>query len=235
MYYFSLKAFAATASFRIPEAHTFQQTLPLPPVTTLTGLVGAAVGLDFEEAMRFREENGLRLGVVGIHQGRIKDLWKYQKIKSGEVIPAILLREFLTDLELMLVVGSENKAIVTKTRVHFLHPCYALTAGNSDDLLKIRRVGEIEETTEIPLTDFKNTVIPGDHAGNYESMVDLEDIPLMKTIYPPQVYLLPVAFDFKGEERRVSRRAHFTFIDTPVKLKNSLNGFLIEEEALVLL
>jgi len=35
MYLFKLKAFAVTASFRIPESHTFQQTLPLPPITTL--------------------------------------------------------------------------------------------------------------------------------------------------------------------------------------------------------
>ena len=69
MFVFITKTFAMTASFRIPESHTFQQTLPLPPITTLTGLMGAALGLGFEEAMKFRQQMGILFGVIGTNRG----------------------------------------------------------------------------------------------------------------------------------------------------------------------
>ncbi|HAG08056.1 MAG TPA: CRISPR-associated protein Cas5, partial [Desulfotomaculum sp.] len=68
MYYFALEAYAPTASFRLPETHTFQQTLPLPPVTALMGLAGAALGLSFEQTMGLRE-SGFLCGVWGRHSG----------------------------------------------------------------------------------------------------------------------------------------------------------------------
>jgi len=49
MFILTLDVWAQTASFRIPEQHTFQPTLPLPPITTLIGLMGAALGLTFDE------------------------------------------------------------------------------------------------------------------------------------------------------------------------------------------
>ena len=108
MFVFTMKAFAITASFRIPESHTFQQTLPLPPITTLTGLMGAALGLNFEDAMRFRKENGICFGVMGLNKGEMRDLWKYNKIKSGESLKDVLIREYLTDVSLMIAIGSER-------------------------------------------------------------------------------------------------------------------------------
>jgi CRISPR-associated protein Cas5t len=235
MYYFSIDTFAVSASFRVPETHTFQQTLPLPPVTTLIGMVGAAVGLDFESALRFREENGLRLGVVGAHRGKARDLWKYQKIKSDEVLSAVLTREFLTYVNLVLVIGAEGESVIKEVRVHFLCPRYVLTAGNSDDLMKIIRVGEIKKAEEVPLFDFEATVLPGDHTANYESVIEPENIPLGREIHPPQAYFLPTAFTFQGTQRRVSERRHFTFIDTRIRLKEPVPGLMVGGKAVTLL
>lgn len=218
MYLFTVEGIANTASFRIPESHTFQQSLPLPPITTLIGLAGAALGLGFEEAMRFREDNGLYFGIIGKHSGQFRDLWKYHKIKTGEVISDVLLREYLVDFRMKLVIGSENEGSLTRVRDSFSNPYYALTLGNSDDLLKICKVGQVESLKGYPSEEFQNTVLLGDHAGIYEPILDLKNTPITETICAPQVFLLPTAFSFVGKERRVSRREHFTFVGSPIRL-----------------
>ena len=55
MFSFSITAKAITASFRVPETHTFHQTLPLPPKTTIIGMIGAALGKRLNEAHAFVE------------------------------------------------------------------------------------------------------------------------------------------------------------------------------------
>lgn len=261
MFAFIIKAFAITASFRIPENHTFQQTLPLPPMTTLTGLMGAALGLSFEEAMKFREANKILFGVIGSHKGEMRDLWKYNKLESDKKEREKLIKEFLTDLmgelekgaypifrkdvlirefliefSLLLAVGSEDKTTLTKVRDSFCNPVYALTAGNSDDLLKICKISDIIDTIDELYSDFENTILPGDQTQDYKPPDDfLKNTPITYTIRAPQVHLLPTAFKFNGEERRVIERKQFTFVGSPIRLKNSITTHNIEGIRIVLL
>lgn len=233
MYFFSLKAFAPVASFRIPEAHIFQQTLPLPPITTLKGLIGAAAGFSFKEAMEFCEKNKLQFGVIGQHRGRAKDLWKYRKVKSGEVISAVLVREFLFDLDLEIFIAAEDKDTVEKIRNDFLNPVYPLCAGPSDCLMKVIDVSSVRDGTVEDANDFAYTVLPGDLTGLYEVDIDLKNVPLLQEIYVPRVFLLPTSFDFSGTERRVRERKHFTFVDVPVTLKKPVKALLLDNNKAV--
>lgn len=222
MFAFSVKGFATTASFRIPENHTFQQTLPLPPVTALSGLMGAAMGLSFEAAMKYRENNSVLFGVTGFSLGEMRDLWKYNKIKTGESLKDVLIREYLADLNLNIIIGSENKSALSVVREGFLNPRYALTAGNSDDLLKLSIISDIGETREGTCRDFENTVLPGNKTIEYDSLIDLKNAPITYKVRAPQVFLLPSAFNFDDEERRVSKREQFTFVGSPIRLKNAI-------------
>jgi CRISPR-associated protein Cas5t len=235
MYYFCVHTYAEMASFRIPETHTFQQTLPLPPVTTLIGILGAAAGLSFQQAMEYYENNHLRFGVIGTHSGRVKDLWKYHKVKSGEVLSAVLLREYVIDLDMYVYITAEKEEIIKTVKGYFLDPYYALTAGNSDDLLKIKSISQVLAAKNELLSDFSNTVITGDHADNYESNIDIKEVPLMRDIYVPMVHLLPVEFEFSGEERRVKKRQAFTFVDTAIKLKEPVLGLKTDGKVVPLL
>jgi len=241
MFIFTVEAFSVTASFRIPENHTFQQTLPLPPVTTLTGLMGAALGLSFEKAMQFRKEKGIFFGVIGSSEGKMRDLWKYNKIKTsykedGSDRQDILIREFLTDFSLILAVGAEDEKVITEIRSGFLNPRYALSAGNSDDLLKIRCITSVFKTEASQCSNFENTILAGNQTLQYESPKDLlENTAITYTIKAPQVFLLPVAFRFNGEERRVSERKQFTFVGSPIKLKESIKAYNVNERMFALL
>lgn len=235
MFAFTIKAFAITASFRIPESHTFQQTLPLPPVTTLTGLMGAALGLNFEDAVKFREHKGIVFGVIGSYKGEMRDLWKYNKVKSGESLKDVLIREYLTDFSMNVAVGSKDKAILSEVRSCFCNPKYALTAGNSDDLLKICRINDIVEAKEEQCSDFENTILPGDKTFEYDSLIDLKNTPITYKVRAPQIFLLPTAFKFDGEERRISKREHFTFVGSPIRLKSPILTYLVNGVMVALL
>lgn len=235
MYYISIHTFAEMASFRIPETHTFQQTLPLPPLTTLIGMLGAALGLPFQEAMKFYEDNILRFGVIGTHTGRVNDLWKYRKVKADEVISAVLLREYLVDLDLYIYIATETIAVMKRIRDSFLDPVYALTAGNSDHLYKIKEISQVSQISVEPLSEVSFTMLSGDHSNNYESNIDIRTVPLLREIYAPTVHLLPTQFDFYGEERRIKSRKPFTFIGTPIRLKQIVPGIQVDGKAVPLI
>jgi len=229
VYAFVVKGFAQTASFRIPESHTFQQTLPLPPVTTLTGLMGAAAGLDFEKAMILRKQKNILFSVIGLHQGEMKDLWKYNKIKSKESLKDVLIREYLTDFSLNIAIASRERTVLSEVRDCFCNPKYALTLGNSDDLFKIKHISSIVEAAKDECSTFENTVLAGDQILDYESAIDLKNTSITYRVRAPQVFLLPTAFSFNEEERRVSKREQFTFVGSPIKLKQPLSVYKVED------
>lgn len=235
MYFFYIEIFAPIASFRVPETHIFQQTLPLPPVTTIIGILGAAAGLSFQQAMEYCDEKKIKFGVIGEHEGRTKDLWKYRKIKSDAIISAVLLREYLYNLKLCIFFATEDEATDREIRKYFLDPVYALTAGNSDNLIKVERISEVSYTEIVNATEFSNTILPGDLKDYYETNIDLKNIPLLQDIYAPQIVILPTSFDFYGDERRVRTRKAFTFTDIPIKLRDPIESIVVDGKVVPLL
>jgi CRISPR-associated protein Cas5t len=246
MYIFSIEGVSLTASFRSPETHTFHKTLPLPPKTTIIGMMGAALGLGLEEVHKVVEEQGILVGVYGLNKGLMRDLWNYRKLTGKEKKYteediknrrqySILIREYLYENQFIFYFGLDDFKKLECLRSAFLSPKYPLTVGNSDDLLKISRVGEVIEGKNCKLDKFEHTVIPGDLSQLYGNDIDFSQIPIVQTVSTPQVYLLPTKFVFEGDERRVSERKKFTFVSTPVKLKTQVDGYTINGRNVVLL
>lgn len=242
MFFFSISAKSITASFRVPETHTFHQTLPLPPKTALTGMIGAAMGKRLDDAHRFVEQNEILVSVYGIHEGLMKDLWNYRKLKNQEYSSeqkknrehySILIREFLYSNDFTFFFASEKPDYLTEIHKAFSNPVYALTAGNSDDLLKICSISDIQEIKSEKVTRFENTILPGDVSRVCKHIIDFKQTPITETLFTPQVFLLPTKFEFHGEERHVIERKPFTFVSTPVTLANSLDGYYIDGKAVV--
>lgn len=243
MFIFSIRGNAITASFRVPETHTFHKTLPLPPKTTIIGMMGAAMGLSLESAHDYAAKNKILVSVYGQHKGMMKDLWNYRKIKNKEYSAEdiknrthydTLIREYLYYNEFFFYFGSSNLKSLKELRKAFSSPVYALTVGNSDDLLKICEIHEISELTEERLNLFEHTVLPGDISKSYKHDIDFEKIPITTTVFTPQVFLLPTKFVFKGNERRVIERNLFTFVSTPVILEKTITGYIIDGKRVVL-
>jgi len=228
-----IDAFAETASFRMPETHTFHKTLPLPPYTSCVGMLGAALGLSLQETFQWVADRGVRVGVSGRDRGGFKDLWKYRKVKSNEVISDVLLREYRVDLSLRLVFGLEDQGTTEEIVAVFQRPVYALTAGNSDSLMVIRSARMLNMDPE-PLKMLSFCVTPGDLFGRYEVDRNLLNTPITETIRALQVVSLPVAFTFDGERREVATRETFTFVGHPITLTEPVEGFLIDDKPVVL-
>ncbi len=227
MFIVTFDVWAQTASFRIPEQHTFQPTLPLPPITTLIGWMGAALGLTFEEAMAFKKEHAIAFGVIGSHTGEMRDLWKYTKIKESETLRDVLIREYLTDFAATIAIGAPVEEVVNTLETAFHTPAYALTLGTSDDLVKIRRISGVVRAEECMHADFENTVLSGDKTTLYDPAIDLRATPVSYTIRAPQVVLLPTDFTFVGDARRVSCRELFTFVGSPITLKEPILAYRV--------
>ena len=238
MFCFYVKGTGVTASFRVPETHTFHQTLPLPSKTMMIGLMGAALGLSLEDAHTFAEENRILVSVSGTHRGIMKDLWNYRKVTTKEFSAeelkkrphySVLTREYLIYPSFTFVYAAETKEKLEKVRRAFESPVYALTAGNSDDLLKVQKISSIEEIRSEVLAEFENTVLPGDVSSlcTYDVKALLMDKPITFSLRMPEVFSLPTGFSFKGGIRTGIKPRPFTFVSNPVSLKEPLHGYVI--------
>ena len=234
MFLFSIKGHAITASFRVPETHTFHKTLPLPPKTAIIGMLGAAIGLNLKDAHEYAEQNEILVGVYGTHKGMMKDLWNYRKIKRNECISSILIREYLYQNDFVISFGSQNKESLEKLRTAFLSPVYPITAGNSDDLFKIIQITDISTVNSEKLSQFEHTVLSGDISKSCTHNIDFDKLPITQTVYTPQVFRLPTKFTFDGDERRVAERKPFTFISSSVNVETPIEGYIIEGNNIVL-
>jgi CRISPR-associated protein Cas5t len=233
-------AYALTASFRIPENHTLQETLPLPPITTLTGILGAALGLSFPDAVRYRDEHGVKLGVKGSAEGEMSDLWKYRKVKAtykpdGSDAKDVVIRRYLVGLTLTLVFGCTAEPVARRISAALADPVYALTAGSSDDLLKVRKVRTEANVLERHETLFSNTMLPGNHQLGAFASVVIEEQPVTYSLRAPAVFLLPTEFAFEGEVRTVTQRRPFTFVGTPIALKDSIPAVRVGSDNIALM
>jgi len=246
MFSFFVSGKANTASFRVPETHTFQQTLPLPPKTTVVGIMGAALGLPLQDAHAYSRTHGIQIGVYGSHKGLMRDLWNYRKVTGKErgFTPAdiknrkhysILIREYLTDCEFSFFFGAASREPLAALREAMKNPVYALTVGNSDDLLKITRISSIEEVKEEPLAQFDHTILPGNVSAECLPAIDFRTLPVTQTVDTPQVFLLPTKFDFEEDRRVVSERLPFTFVGSPVTITTPVPGFVLDGKHIVML
>jgi len=245
MYCFYLKGTGITASFRVPETHTFHQTLPLPSRTMMIGLMGAALGFSVEEAHKFAHEHNILVSVSGTHKGFMKDLWNYRKVTTKEFSQeqmknrphySVVTREYLVYPSFTFVYASEKRESLEKVCDAFTHPVYALTAGNSDDLLKVQFISEINELQPEKHEKFKNTILPGDKTKDctYDIKSMLQDKHVTFSVKMPEVFSLPTTFAFTGEVRTGIESCPFTFIRDQVVLREPVDGYRIEGHNYVL-
>lgn len=229
---FSVVLSAETASFRDPGAQLYHGTLPLPPVSTIIGIAGAALGKPFQQVWELFQRYDIKVGVKditrsrrGISPGKGLDLWKYRKIKTDEVGSDVLKREFLFRPVYRLYYSCENMETLEELRQAFLSPAWALTLGTSDDIARLEEVSPIEtiEQVEGGAEELNYCLVPGDISDNYS--FDWEKIirnsPIRSSLELPLVKQLPIEFVFNSDgERKGCRYRPFTFLSGNQKLKN---------------
>lgn len=233
---------AETASFRDPGGQLYHATLPLPPISTIIGIAGAAMGFEFKQIWEFFKVHNIRVGtrnMRGSMPGKGLDLWKYQKIVSSEVRSDILKREFLFRPTYGLYYGCENREPLEQLRHAFLDPAWALTLGTSDDIALIEKVSNVVgvKKSNGDAVDLRYSLVPGDQTDNYSFYWEtISNTPVRTLLELPTVKQLPVDFSFTAEgERKGSRYKPFTFLSGTHYLKTPCPTYTFNEDAIALI
>lgn len=221
-----IEAVAPTSSWRPPEAQNYHPTYPLPPYTSQVGMLGAACGFALPDAFDFVTEKKLKLGVGGWHNGRMRDLWKFQKLElisdpKKAMSHDIVLREHFVDTRLIFVIETQSQDIAALISKSFQEPKFPLTAGVSDALLHAQRVS-INNVTTRPTKDLAHTLVYRDIAANYK--VDpaiLSSQPMMRSLQAPSTERIATGFKFDDSNKRsLASRAVVTFIGDRIALSD---------------
>ncbi|MFH1252270.1 MAG: CRISPR-associated protein Cas5 [bacterium] len=214
-----IEAVSVTASFRIPEYHNFHKSLPLPPVTTLVGLTGAALGLSYSDAQQYYADRSIKIGIRGVSEGHYHDLWKALSSKPKNR-DTIIQKEYHYLNRYVFAFISETDTI--RQLYHaFRNPHYPTVIGSSDSLLKIINAELIENPTITDDDRFENCLLVGNYID--EVKIDLDNLVVGKEyrytpLSAPQVYNLPYSFVFTEDgTRKIKTRKEITFIGMRVK------------------
>jgi len=246
MYGFSVILTAETASFRDPGGQLYHATLPLPPVSTIIGIAGAALGVPFQQTWKFFQVNNINVGAKdisrswrGIPPGKGLDLWKYQKIVTKEVRSDILKREFLFRPVFRLYYSCEDRETIEQLQYAFQSPAWALSLGTSDEIARLVEVSQIETVKEISggAIELSHSLIPGDQLDNYSFDWEvIRNTPIRKSLELPMVKQLPVEFLFgpNGERKGYEYRP-FTFLSEIQRLKNPCPAYIFGQDVVPLI
>lgn len=134
-----------TASFRYPTFQSgYQPTLPVPPLSTIQGILSAAKG----EIVSFSKISFV--GYVFESEGKGLDLERIYALGKPET--DVLKREILFDNTLYLYLPSDWKT-------YFRKPKFQLLLGRSSDIATIESIREIEleERYNVPVG---GTIVP---------------------------------------------------------------------------
>jgi CRISPR-associated protein Cas5t len=228
-----VEAIAPVGSWRPPEAMTFHRTYPLPPYTSLVGMMGAAMGVGLPAAFEFIRTEEVRLGVGGWSSGQMKDLWKIQKLgEKAEVGNAILLREHCVDIRLAIVFDASASAIASIKNA-FERPVFPLTAGQSDSMLRVVNTQSTDRST-VETELVHSVMLYGELTPDYKTAMDLDSLPLTHSIKAPTVERIPTSFAFdESGNRQLASRSLVTFVADPITVPHadSIVGFKVDTKS----
>ncbi|MBC8147271.1 MAG: type I-B CRISPR-associated protein Cas5 [Bacteroidetes bacterium] len=189
-----------TSSFRFPNMISgFQPTLPVPPLSTLHGLISAAMG-------NYYAPDKPEIGFVFQAGGKAVDLEMiYQMNNTLKNIKSnVVKREFLFDNNLWVYTKNSN---IVKA---FERPFFPLLLGRSGDLASINNIEEIEVEEKQQLTKLKGTIVP---FGKY--------------ILAAAINALPVSFTDSIPRRNIGTKPYYLLeSDYKQTQQISANGFI---------
>lgn len=154
-----------TASFRYPNLMSgFQPTLPVPPLSTLYGLISAASG-------EYYAPETPEIGYFFKFGTKTVDLETIYQMENSlrNITSNVMRREFLYDNHLWLY--TQNEQIFN----NFKKPFFQLLLGRSGDLASVIEIKEIQAESKSELTDLKGTIIP---FGKYVIAAPIHALPM---------------------------------------------------------
>ncbi len=157
-----LKGYQQTASYRKPSSLIIRESYPLPPYSTVIGMIHTACD--------YREYHPMKISVSGKYYSSVSDAFtKYEfgnkKFETGRHQLEVDVEDttfginrglghiqLLVDVELLIYIVPEDESLVEEIAHKLLYPQTYLALGRHEDLLRVDEA-DIVELEEIELED----------------------------------------------------------------------------------
>lgn len=146
-----IKAYQMMANYKIPTSFQLKESYPLPPYSTVIGLIHSLCS--------FNEYHEMEISIKGKYKSKVNDLFIRYEFKPGMceksknyykvvddtgITRGTALTELLVDVELILHIIPKEQELIDKIYNSLKNPTKFPTLGRNDDLLKIESVKIVE-------------------------------------------------------------------------------------------
>ncbi|MFD3448269.1 type I-B CRISPR-associated protein Cas5b [Microbacteriaceae bacterium 4G12] len=155
-----IEAYQNLVNYKKPTSFQLKETYPLPPYSTVIGMIHAACG--------FTSYVPMKVSIQGKYHSKVNDLWtRYEfagssyeegrhqlKVEMNEgktygITRGVSTTELLVDVELVLHIVPEDEIWVPIIKNALESPLEYLSLGRREDLLQINVVKEVEIIDEM--------------------------------------------------------------------------------------
>ena len=151
-----LKIFQNLVNYKLPTSFQLKETYPLPPYSTVIGMV--------HNACEYTEYVPMRVSVQGKYHSKVNDLMTRYEFKPGMSFDksrhqlnvdgfgigrGVSTVELLSEVELLIHIVPENQELVEEICEKLTYPHEYLSLGRREDLIvfgELPKIVEVEET-----------------------------------------------------------------------------------------
>lgn len=178
-----LKLYQNLVNYKKPTSFQLKETYPLPPYSTVSGMVHSACG--------FEEYKEMKISIQGNYYSKVNDLYtRYEfacasyeagrhniKLESKEdkkyygMIRGVSTCELLVDVNLLIHIMPEDQSLVEVIYQNLKYPKEYLSLGRREDIVRIDEVNIVDinkEKLEDSLTLKRDAYIPTNMFSKYE-------------------------------------------------------------------
>ena len=155
-----LKIFQNLVNYKLPTSFQLKETYPLPPYSTVIGMV--------HNACEFTEYVPMRVSVQGKYHSKVNDLATRYEFKPGMnfdksrhqlnvdgfgIGRGVSTVELLSEVELLIHIVPENQELVEEICEKLTYPHEYLSLGRREDLIVFGELPKIVEVEEAELEE----------------------------------------------------------------------------------
>lgn len=151
-----LKIFQNLVNYKLPTSFQLKETYPLPPYSTVIGMV--------HNACEFTEYVPMKVSVQGKYHSKVNDLMTRYEFKPGMnfdksrhqlnvdgfgIGRGVSTVELLSEVELLIHIVPENQELIEEICEKLTYPHKYLSLGRREDLIvfgELPKIVEVEET-----------------------------------------------------------------------------------------
>lgn len=142
-----LKLSQELVNYKVPTSFQLKETYPLPPYSTISGMVHSACG--------YKEYHPMKISVQGKYLSKVNDLYTRYEFKPGMSFEAgrhqlevngfgisrgVATCELLTEVELLIHIIPEDQSLIDEIENAFNYPIEFPSLGRREDLVIINEV-----------------------------------------------------------------------------------------------